>query len=47
MKIMTDGINICKLYDLSRTGKYRIQVYRYAIGNTELLSNNIDVAVTR
>ena len=45
-KRMTDRINICKLYDLSRPGKYRMQVYRYGMGNAMLLSNTITVTVT-
>ena len=46
-KTMTDRINICKLLDLSRPGKYSIQVYRRdGMGNTTLRSNTITVTVT-
>lgn len=43
---MTDRINICKLYDISRPGKYSIQVYRYGMGDTMLLSNTINMTVS-
>lgn len=45
-KTMTDRINICKLYDISRPGKYSIQVYRYGMGDTMLLSNTINMTVS-
>lgn len=44
-KTVTDRINICKLYDVIRPGKYSIQVYRTDYRET-LRSNTITVTVT-
>ena len=46
-KTMTDRINVCKLFDLSRPGKYNIRVYRKDTGDmTPLTANIVTVTVT-
>ena len=46
-KTLTDRVNVCKLFDLSRPGKYSIQIYRKdTTDGTTLTANTITVTVT-